>query len=88
VYFLVIEVPLKALCRHCLGEGAYMPAVFVLIKVSLISVQVTLQEGSDPPCKDHRGALGVSLQGYLDHKKPPSPLGAPQGPRHRPAVGS
>ena len=28
------------------------------------------------------------LQGYLAHKKTPSPLGPPQGPRHSPTVGS
>jgi hypothetical protein len=28
------------------------------------------------------------LQGYLAHKKRHSPLGPPQGPRHRPTVGS
>ena len=27
------------------------------------------------------------LQGYLAHKKPPPPLGPPEGPRHKPTVG-
>ena len=26
------------------------------------------------------------LQGYLPHKKPPTPLGPPQGPRHSPTI--
>ena len=29
-----------------------------------------------------------SLQGYLAHKKMPTPLGPPYDPRHRPTVGS
>ena len=28
------------------------------------------------------------IQGYLAHKKPPTPLGPPKDPRHRPTVGS
>jgi len=28
------------------------------------------------------------VQGYLAHKKTPTPLGPPQDPRHRPTVGS
>jgi len=32
---------------------------------------------------DHAG-----LQGYLAHKKLPTPQGLPQGPRHSPTVGS
>jgi len=28
------------------------------------------------------------LQGHLAHKKHPTPLGSPYGPRHSPAVGS
>jgi len=28
------------------------------------------------------------VQGYLAHKKTPNPLGPPEGPRHRPTVGS
>ena len=28
------------------------------------------------------------VQGYLAHKKPPSPIGPPQGPRLRPTSGS
>jgi hypothetical protein len=31
---------------------------------------------------------GNTLQGYLTHKKPPPHLGPPQGPKHRPYVGS
>ena len=30
----------------------------------------------------------AAIQGYLAHKKPPPPLGPPQGPRQRPSVGS
>ena len=33
-------------------------------------------------------ARGLSLQGYLAHKKTPTSLGSPQDPRHRPTVGS
>ena len=33
-----------------------------------------------------RGEWGV--QGYLAHKKVPTPLGPPQGHRHEPTVGS
>ena len=29
-----------------------------------------------------------NIQGYLAHKKTPTPLGHPQDPRHTPAVGS
>ena len=29
-----------------------------------------------------------SIQGYLGHMRPPTPLGQPWGPRHRPTVGS
>ena len=29
-----------------------------------------------------------NVQGYLAHKKTPTPLGPPQDPRHRPTVGS
>jgi len=29
-----------------------------------------------------------AVQGYLAHTKPPPPLGPPEGPRHRPTVGS
>ena len=32
--------------------------------------------------------LQAELQGYLAHKKLPTPLGLPQGPRHGPTVGS
>ena len=28
------------------------------------------------------------IQGYLAHKKPPTPLGPPKGPTHSPTVGS
>ena len=35
------------------------------------------------------GGLGFTgIQGYLAHKKTPTPLGPPQDPRHRPTVGS
>ena len=30
----------------------------------------------------------VGSQGYLAHKKPPTPLGPPQGPRQSPTIGS
>ena len=30
----------------------------------------------------------ITMQGYLAHKKTPTPLGPPKDPRHRPAVGS
>jgi len=33
-------------------------------------------------------ALGQCVQGYLAPKKTPTPLGPPNDPRHRPAVGS
>jgi hypothetical protein len=38
------------------------------------------------PFDQHFSSYGV--QGYLAQKKPPTLLGQPQGPRHRPAVGS
>ena len=57
--FLISEVHLSALFRHSLG-GAYVAAVLVLRKVCLISVQVTLQEGADPPHQNHHRAQSVS----------------------------
>jgi len=35
-----------------------------------------------------RGGTTVALQGYLAHKKTPTPLGHPKDPRHRLTVGS
>ena len=35
-----------------------------------------------------RNQVENSLQGYLAHKKTPTPLGPPKDPRHRPTVGS
>ena len=35
-----------------------------------------------------RAALDAYVQGHLAHKKLPTPLGLPYGPRHGPAVGS
>jgi len=32
--------------------------------------------------------VATRVQGYLAHKKTPTPLGPPQGPRHMPTVGS
>ena len=29
------------------------------------------------------GEVGVALQGCIAHKKPPPPLGPPEGPRHK-----
>jgi len=37
-----------------------------------------------PPCR----LAYTLLQGYLAHKKHPSSLGPPYGPRHSPTVGS
>jgi len=34
------------------------------------------------------GRMGRGLHGYLAHKNKPHPLGSPQGPRHRPTLGS
>jgi hypothetical protein len=33
------------------------------------------------------GTSQAGLQGYLAHKKPPTPLGPPKGPRHKSTVG-
>ena len=45
-----------------------------------------------PPSDGVRGCraqhVDVHLQGYLAHKKMPTPLGPPTDPRHRPTVGS
>ena len=38
--------------------------------------------------KDFYLEANKAIQGYLAHEKPPAPLGPPQGPRHRPTVGS
>ena len=52
------------------------------------------QEGHVAGVRVGLGEQGVEtpvtgfLQGYLAHKKPPPPLGPPQGPRHSPTVGS
>ena len=35
-----------------------------------------------------RGGLGLSLKGFLAHKKPPASLGPPYGLEHGPTVGS
>jgi hypothetical protein len=34
------------------------------------------------------GLRGLGVQGYLAHKKTPTPLGTPWDPRQRPTVGS
>ena len=36
----------------------------------------------------NRNDVCCCLQGYLAHKKPPPPLGPPEGPRHEPTAGS
>ena len=41
---------------------------------------------SRPDIRGERAS--VADKGYLAHKKPPPPLGPPQGPRHMPPVGS
>ena len=44
---------------------------------------------ADRPREMLFGGLGVTgIQGYLAHKKTPTPLGPPQDPRHRPTLGS
>ena len=45
-----------------------------------------------PPClptHEHQYiTLSFKIQGYLAHKKTPTPVGPPSDPRHRPTVGS
>ena len=39
-------------------------------------------------CVQYMQSRWKVVQGYLAHKKTPSPLGTPEGPRYRPTVGS
>jgi len=44
---------------------------------------------SSPPQVEEWVKAGLGpLEGYLSHEKQPTPLGPPQGPRHRPTVES
>jgi len=46
--------------------------------------RVAAEEDDHPPPEERQNCV----QGYLAHKKPPIPLGPPEGPRHIPTVGS
>jgi len=47
------------------------------------------RNGSDSTYQELGPRRGAGcIQGYLAHKKTPTPLGPPQDPRHRPTVGS
>ena len=50
---------------------------------TFISVKVFMNR-----CWRNKTYYTNAIQGYLAHKKPPPPLGPPQGPGHRPTVGS
>ena len=69
--------------RHSHGGGAHMAAVLVVTKVSFSLAETSAD------LRDHRSEMiSDQIQGYLAHKKTPTPLGPPQDPRHRPTVGS
>ena len=55
-------------------------------RVAPVQICLRLSEEERPVL---RGALLIDLheQGYLAHTKTPTPLGPPQDPTHRPAVG-
>jgi len=74
----------------CLGRGPHH-------RVFLYPIVYGEQGNRDTVCRKGTpttsGVLSqtkarTSLQGYLAHKKTPTPLGPPQAPGHRPTIGS
>jgi hypothetical protein len=54
----------------------------------LFETPTTFNGTDDAPVHTLPGLDTFSVQGYLAHKKLPTPPGLPQGPRHSPTVGS
>jgi len=74
VRFLVRMFSAGAFYRSCVGKLA-------------LSLSIWAHQIGEPGLFS-APRLADSLQGYLAHKKTPTPLGPPYDPRHRPTVGS
>ena len=64
------------------------PPPFVFFVTRDTTVGTPICNASRARIKAHNLLNRSPLQGYLAHKKPPPPVGPPQGPRHSPTAGS